>query len=87
MAVIFCSGREVDFVIYGPDGFAAIEVKASKRVEGKDVRALRAFQDDYPEARVLLLYGGSQRLQVNGVLCLPCEGFLRDLCPGAALPS
>jgi predicted AAA+ superfamily ATPase len=81
------SGSEVDFVIYGPDCFTAIEVKAAKRVERRDTRALRAFQEDYPEAGALLLYGGRQRLKVNGVLCLPCEDFLRELRPGAGLPK
>ena len=80
------SGAEVDFVIYGPDCFSAIEVKAARRVESRDVRSLRAFREDYPESRALLLYGGTQRLEVNGILCLPAETFLRALCPGQPMP-
>jgi len=38
------SGAEVDFVIYGPNGFTAIEVKSSSRVERGDVRSLRTFR-------------------------------------------
>ena len=75
------AGSEVDFVIYGPDNFIAIEVKSSTRVERRDVRSLKAFREDYSEAQTLLLYGGREKLKINGVLCLPCEGFLRNLTP------
>ena len=45
------------------------------------LRGLTAFQEDYPEAQVLLLYRGSERLLINNVLCLPCEQFLLNLVP------
>ena len=80
------TGLEVDFVVYGEDTFLAIEVKRSRTVTGKDVRSLSAFRDDYPQARTCLLYGGKERLRVGGVLCLPCEEFLRNLAPGQAPP-
>jgi predicted AAA+ superfamily ATPase len=79
------SGTEVDFVVYGPEGFWAIEVQNSKQVRPEDVRSLRAFRDDYPESRALLLYRGEERLRKNDVLCLPVEEFLRDLVPGRDL--
>lgn len=81
------AGSEVDFVLYGPGCFVAVEVKAARRVERRDVRPLRAFCDDYPEARPLLVYGGTERLRVNGVLCLPCDQFLRNLRPNSDLPG
>jgi predicted AAA+ superfamily ATPase len=80
------AGLEVDFVIYGEDTFLAIEVKRSRTVSSKDVRALLAFREDYPQAKACLLYGGKDRLKVNGVLCLPCEEFLRGLVPDALAP-
>jgi len=76
------SGTEVDFVIYGPAYFLAIEVKNGRNVHRRDVRGLRTFREDYPEADVCLLYRGTERLKVNDVLCLPCEAFLRGLVPG-----
>lgn len=79
------SGSEVDFVVYGPNCFTAIEVKSSSRVKRQDVRSLRAFQADYPEARAILLYGGTQPLKVHDIPCLPCEDFLRNLTPGNEL--
>ncbi len=75
------SGSEVDFVLYGPDVFWAIEVKRAASVHGKDLRALRAFREDYPEAEVCLLYLGRERLAIDGIPCIPCEDFLRHLHP------
>ena len=80
------AGLEVDFVVYGEDTFLAIEVKRSRTVSSKDVRPLLAFREDYPQAKACLLYGGKERLKINGVLCLPCEEFLRGLVPGAPAP-
>ncbi|MCY2925122.1 MAG: AAA family ATPase [Planctomycetota bacterium] len=80
------AGLEVDFIVYGEDTFLAIEVKRSRNVSSKDVRPLLAFREDYPEAKACLLYGGKDRLEVNGVLCLPCEEFLRGLLPDSPPP-
>jgi predicted AAA+ superfamily ATPase len=78
------TGLEVDFVLYGPDGFWAVEVKSAKRVHSADVRSLRQFQEDYPEAVPLLLYRGKERITVDGILCLPCQDFLLQLVPTRA---
>jgi len=75
-------GSEVDFVVYGPDGFWAIEVQSSADVRPADLRALRTFAADYPECRTLLLYRGADRLEKKGIPCVPVGEFLRDLRPG-----
>jgi predicted AAA+ superfamily ATPase len=75
------SGSEVDFVVYGPRLFWAIEVKNSKRVRPEDTRSLLTFAEEYPQARAMLLYRGAERLVRDNILCLPCEEFLRDLHP------
>lgn len=75
------SGSEIDFVVYGPDVFVAIEVKRSRNVHHTDLRALKAFGEDYPEAKLCLLYMGQESLKMGEVLCLPCETFLRQLHP------
>ncbi|MBI4057370.1 MAG: ATP-binding protein [Elusimicrobia bacterium] len=79
------SGVEVDFIVYGQDTFLAIEVKASRRVSARDVRPLKAFLEDYPQARACLLYGGRERLSIDGILCLPCVDFLLRLSPDVAV--
>jgi predicted AAA+ superfamily ATPase len=78
------AGLEVDFIVYGEDTFLAIEVKRSRVVSSKDVRSLRAFREDYPQAKACLLYGGRERIMLNDVLCLPCEEFLTNLVPDTA---
>jgi predicted AAA+ superfamily ATPase len=75
------AGAEVDFVIYGDDALWAIEVKNGSKIHDADLRGLRAFRSDYPEARALLLYRGRERISRYGVLGLPCEEFLKDLIP------
>ena len=75
------SGSEVDFILYGADVFVAIEVKRSRNVYPTDLRALKAFQEDYPEARVCLLYMGQEEIRINDIPCVPCEVFLRKLHP------
>jgi len=79
------SGVEVDFVVYGPRGFWAVEVKNADRVRDEDLRGLSAFREDYPEAEALFLYRGRERLKRRGVLCLPCDEFLKGLVPGKRL--
>ncbi len=80
------SGNEVDFIVYGRDGFSAIEVKHTAQIRPADLRGLRAFQEDYPEASLRLLYRGRETLDLDGIRCLPCEEFLRALVPGSPLP-
>lgn len=80
------AGSEVDFVVYGKDVFTAIEVKHAGDVRPNDLRSLRSFRDDYPEAQLHLLYRGTETLESDGIRCLSCEGFLRGLRPGERLP-
>ncbi len=78
-------GSEIDFVIYGKAGFWAFEVKNSRTAHRSDLRALRAFRDDYPEAQAALLYRGADRLLIDDVLCLPIDDFLRGVLPNRPL--
>lgn len=80
------AGAEVDFVIYGRNGFWAVEVKHSATIRPADLRGLKAFREDYPEAELRLLYRGEETRLVDGIRCLPCDEFLRDLVPGRPLP-
>lgn len=77
------SGVEVDFVVYGDLGFMAIEVQNSPTVRSNDLRPLRTFMEDYPEAKPLLLYRGTEELMIDGIRCVPVETFLRSLTPGS----
>ncbi len=75
------SGVEVDFVVHGPLGFWAIEVKNSATIHPEDIRSLENFLEDYPEAKAIFLYRGTDRLMRKNVLCIPCDEFLLALQP------
>ena len=79
------SGVEVDFVVYGASGLQAFEVKNAAVVESRDLRGLRSFREDYPEAEAALLYRGRDRLRMGGIWCLPVEDFLRRIRPTQGL--
>ncbi|MCB1033384.1 MAG: DUF4143 domain-containing protein, partial [Acidobacteria bacterium] len=78
-------GTEVDFVVYGEGCFCALEVKNTSRVRPQDLRSLKAFREDYPESKAVLLYRGRERLLIDDILCLPGEEFLRSLHPERSL--
>jgi uncharacterized protein len=79
------SGVEVDFVVYGPDGLWAIEVKNTRKIRPDDLRGLRSFKEEYPQSEGILLYRGEDRLLTEGILCVPCEDFLIKLYPDQKL--
>jgi len=79
------AGSEVDFIVYGPHGLWAIEVKHAERVKPHDVRALKVFATDYPMVKPILLYRGKEQINVNGILCMPVECFLRGVVPDEPL--
>lgn len=70
---------EVDFVLYGPRGLLAIEIKRSTRLQPRDARALREFKKDYPPARCYLFFGGSTPLYMGDIIALPMESALTNL--------
>ena len=81
------AGVEVDFVVYGPHAFHAIEVKNATKVTRQDAVGLETFRSDYPEATCTLLYRGDDTLKLTeNCLAIPVERFLRDLTPNAPLP-
>lgn len=79
------AGLEVDFILYGPRHFYAIEVKNNKTISPSDLRGLKEFMIDYPEATPFLLYRGKEKLKRDGILCLPVEAFLINLNPAEQL--
>lgn len=74
-------GVEVDFILYGPKHFYAIEVKNSKIIHPQDLRGLKTFKTDYPEAIPVFLYRGNEKRLITDILCLPVADFLLHLEP------
>ncbi len=70
---------EVDFILYGPKGLVAIEVKRSKKIHAEDLKAMKAFKSDYPMAKLFLFYGGSERLYFDDIQAIPFVEALKTL--------
>lgn len=70
---------EVDFVLYGPRGIKALEVKRTARVFSLSLNGLKSFIADYPSAKAFFLYGGSRKMHEQGIEIIPVEEFLKKL--------
>jgi len=79
------SKLEVDFVLYGPNTFLAIEVKHKETIHPHDLKGLEAFCEDYPECTPIFVHRGKTRLKKKNILCIPCEEFLLSIDPNKAL--
>lgn len=73
------SGTEVDFIMYGPKGLHAFEIKRSSNITNKSLKGLRAFKQDYPEAKLHLIYLGKLREYHGDVQIIPFEEALKTL--------
>lgn len=73
------NGVEVDFILYGPKGLLAFEIKRSGRISKKDLNGLKSFANDYPEAKLYMLYGGSRQEYADNISILPVEKALKEL--------
>ncbi len=49
------------------------------KAKPEDLRGLKAFAEDFPQAEKFLLYRGKDRLDIGGIKILPCEDFLMTL--------
>ena len=73
------NGIEVDFILYGPLGLLAFEVKRSNRIRKKDLSGLKAFKSDFPESSLFFLYGGTKVLYEDGIQIIPTRDVLKQL--------
>lgn len=81
------AGTEVDFIVYGKEGFWAIEVKNTQKIRRNELRPLKTFYQDYPECRPIFVYRGDEKLLVDNILCVPCKTFLASIKPNQPLIS
>ncbi len=73
------SGQEVDFVLYGPKGMIAIEVKRSARVTDRMLSSLRLFRKEYPMARTYFLIAGERNGWEDNIRIMPVEVFIKNM--------
>ena len=74
------SGYDVDAII--GQGRVAVEIKSSEEVQSRHTRGLKAFSEDYPEARLICVSLDKYRRRLNGVEIMPALDFLHDLWEG-----
>lgn len=73
------NNMEVDFVLYGPKGIKALEIKRSGKVSGGMLSGLKAFRSDYPDAKAYLVYGGDRRFREGEIEIIPAMEALTNL--------
>jgi len=72
--------NEIDFVLYGEDGFYAIEVKRSSKINSKDLTALKLFKNEYPEVKMFVFYlGEDERVTDEKIRIIPMRNALVNL--------
>ena len=74
------SGLEVDFVL--GEGEVALEVKGLTRVDGRDLRGLQAFVEEYRPREALLVCNEPAERLIDGIRVTPWRDFLRRLWAG-----
>lgn len=74
------SGYEVDAIL--GDAEVAIEFKSSREVQSKHLRGLKAFNEEHPDARLIIVSLDTAPRLFNGVEVMPSTHFLRELWGG-----
>jgi len=74
------TGYEVDAIL--GDGCVAIEVKSSREVQSRHLRGLKAFAEEYPKARLIVVSLDQNPRRTNDVEIYPVNEFLKKLWNG-----
>jgi predicted AAA+ superfamily ATPase len=73
------SGNEVDFVLYGPKGLYAFEIKRSAKINSSSLKGLKSFLQDYPQAQAYIVYLGKNKEYHDNITALPFVETLKIL--------
>lgn len=73
------SGSEVDFILYGPRGLHAFEIKRSAQVASKSLKGLKEFSEDYPEAKLHFIFLGKHKEYHGNITAIPFVNALKEL--------
>ena len=71
------SGYEVDFIV--GNGRVAIEIKATDEVKSRHLKGLKAFKEDYSQARTIIVSLDKYSRIMSSVEIIPAEQFLKGL--------
>ena len=70
-------GYEVDCII--GNGRIAIEIKSCDEVKSRHTKGLKAFQEEFPQARLIVVSMDKYKRVMNGVEIFPAMEFLSEL--------
>lgn len=73
-------GYEVDAIV--GEGRVAIEIKATDEAKSRHTHGLKAFVEEFPGARPIIVSLDRRRRMMNGIEVIPAIDFLRDLWQG-----
>jgi len=73
------NGREVDFILYGPKGLLAFEIKRTSRMTSVMLGGLKSFLADYPMAKTYFVYMGNRRMYDGQIEIIPVLEILKNL--------
>lgn len=71
--------EEVDFILYGKKGLHAVEIKRKANLTQQDFKGLQLFQEDYPIAKLYMLYGGTKSYHEKNIHVVPMVEFLKNI--------
>ena len=74
------SSTEIDVVL--GDAKVGIEIKSSKELRNNQLKGLKSFGDDYPEARLIAVSLDKYRRFVDNIEIIPALEFFADLWSG-----
>jgi predicted AAA+ superfamily ATPase len=74
------SGYEVDCIV--GHGRVAIEFKSREEVQSRHTKGLKAFLEEYPQCRAIIVSMDKNRRLLNGIEIIPAVEFLADLWNG-----
>ncbi len=74
------SGYEVDVII--GDAEVAIEIKSSEEVQSRHTRGLKAFSEEFPDARLIMVSLDKMPRLMNGIEIYPALEFLARIWNG-----
>jgi len=70
-------GYEVDCII--GNGRIAIEFKSCDEVKSRHTKGLKSFQEEYPQARLIIVSMDKYKRVINGIEIFPATEFLSEL--------
>lgn len=74
------SGYEVDAIL--GDAKVAVEIKSAKEVQSKHLKGLKAFREEHPQARLIIVSLDTNPRLINDVEVMPATYFLQSLWDG-----